>query len=181
MKMPLLLAVTTLLVASAARFVPAATLSASPNPVIAPAGQTEGATTLMWKTEGAEGFVRVSVGAGEETLLTDAGAIDGSLVVTAELGKTYVFKLYTVDKEKLLASPTVTVANQEAVPPPSTQLPPIVPAGPNVYPAYIYASPYTQPATTPAAHIKQRPASREAIGMAITAERFNRISNRRTM
>jgi hypothetical protein len=139
MKMPLLLAVTTLLVASAARFVPAATLSASPNPVIAPAGQTEGPTTLTWKTEGAEGFVRVSVGAGEETLLTDAGAIDGSLGVTAELGKTYVFKLYTNDKEKLLASVSVTVVPQEGIPPTPVQLPPIAPPGRDVYPAYIYA------------------------------------------
>ena len=122
MKKWLLLSVTLLLTASAARASAAPTLKANPNPVVVPAGQTQGATTLTWNTEGAEGYVWASVDGGEETQLTEAGAAEGSLEVTVELGKTYAFKLYTGDKENLVASVTVTVSVQQAVPPP-TQLP----------------------------------------------------------
>jgi len=52
MKINLLLSASLLLIASAARVSADLTLKANPNPVIVPAGQTQGKTTLTWNTEG---------------------------------------------------------------------------------------------------------------------------------
>ncbi len=113
------------------------TLSASPNPIVVPDGQTQATTTLTWNTEGPMGFIWVSVDESDDELLSDEGIAEGTLKVTAEVGKHYTFKLYTRDKEKLLASVNVAVTTKIAEPSPS--LPPIAPPKNNVYPAYIYA------------------------------------------
>lgn len=105
-------------------------LTASPNPITVPDGQTQGKTTLTWATEGPEGFLWVSIDGSEEELLTDAGAIEGSREVIVGVGKRYTINLYTHDKEKLLASVDLTVTNSPG---------PIAPPARNVYPAYIYA------------------------------------------
>ncbi len=111
-----------LLLASASRVNADPALKANPNPVILPAGQTQGPTTLTWNTEGAEGYVWVSIDGGEETQLNEEGIAQGTFRTTAELGKSYVFKLYTADKQ-LLASVTVTVVVEAAAPqpPPNAQ------------------------------------------------------------
>ena len=109
----MMLSAMVMIAASAAQASADPTLKANPNPVIVPAGQTQSTTTLTWNTEGAGGYVWLSVDGGEETQITSAGAAVGSLGATGEVGKSYVFKLYTVDK-RLLASVTVTVAAQQS-------------------------------------------------------------------
>lgn len=106
------------------------TINANPNPIVVPLGEAKGKATLTWTTEGPEGFLWVSTDGGEDEILTDAGSIEGSLEVTADLGRRYTIKLYTLDKEKLLASMELRVTTSPA---------PIAPPGKNVYPAYIYA------------------------------------------
>ncbi len=123
MKINLIVLVMLLLLAGAARVNADPVLRANPNPVVLPAGQTRGPTTLTWNTEGAEGFVWVSIDGGEETQLNEAGIAQGTFRTTTEIGKSYVFKLYNADKEQLLASVTVTVVVQQAAPqpPPNAQ------------------------------------------------------------
>ncbi len=118
MKIGLILSGSLFLTANAARVSADPTLKANPNPVIVPAGQTQGTTTLTWNTEGAEGYVWVSVDGGEESQLNEAGIAEGTLGATVEVGKSYAFKLYTADKEQLLASVTVSAAIQQAAPQP---------------------------------------------------------------
>lgn len=124
MKINLILSVLLLLTASAARVSAEPMLKANPNPVIVPAGQTRGATTLAWNTEGADGFIWVSVDGGADTQLHEAGGVERTLLATVEVGKSYAFKLYTADKA-LLASVTVTVVVQQATAQPSSSLRPV--------------------------------------------------------
>jgi hypothetical protein len=121
MKMKLILSGAFLLVASAARLSAQPTLRANPNPVILPAGQTQSTTTVTWNTGSEGGYIWLSVDGGEETQLTKAGAAAGTLGATGEIGKSYVFKLYTADRQQLLASVTVTVSGQ-----PAAAQPPVV-------------------------------------------------------
>ena len=118
MKINLIVLVMLLLVASAERVSADPALKANPNPVVLPAGQTRGPTTLTWNTEGAEGYVWVSVDGGEETQLNEAGIAQGTFRTTAEVGKNYTFKLYTADKQQLLSSVTVTVVVEPGPPQP---------------------------------------------------------------
>jgi len=137
MKIKLLISLTLLLTASVAHSRVDASLTVSPNPVIVRSDQIQGSTTLSWTNEEASGVICVSIDHEEEVKLKEVGA-EGTLEVTVELGKTYVYNLYSGDKERLLASVTVTVVQEKSEPPPS-QLPPIAPPSPDVYPAYIYA------------------------------------------
>src|SRR5262245_5597262 len=113
------------------------TLKATPNPAVVPAGQTQGTTTLTWSDAVGDGVIWVAVNGEAETKLSEA-KVEGSLEVTVDLGKTYVYSLYAGSREKLLASVAVTVAAQN-VEPARDEPPAIPPPGKDVYPAYIYA------------------------------------------
>ena len=123
MKMNLILSATFILVASTAQVSAQPTIRANPNPIVVPVGQTQSTTTLTWNTEGAAGYVWLSIDGGEDTQITRGGTAVGTLGASGELGKSYEFKLYTADKQQLLAS--VTVAGQQAAPQP----PPVTPSG----------------------------------------------------
>ena len=87
----------------------------SQNPVLIPAGQTSGTTTLTWDAGGDHPYAEVwqQIDGGEETFVVEQGK--GSRQMTIELGKTYVFKLS--DFGNLLASVTVTAKNEQPKPP----------------------------------------------------------------
>ena len=90
----------------------APTITANPNPVLVPAGQTNGETTIAWNTEGPGGFVWMSVDGGDQTAITAAPSAKGSLAIAVTLGKSYVFKLYNASKEQL-AEIKVTIAERK--------------------------------------------------------------------
>lgn len=93
----------------------AQTITASPNPVSVPAGQTEGKVTVVWNTEGLGGFVWMTVDGGDETQVA-AGVVKGSAEIIVALGKSYAFKLYDAGKERVLAAVEVKVVEQAAPP-----------------------------------------------------------------
>jgi len=126
MKLSLILSVSVLLATGATRANIDPTLSANPNPVKLPSDQKQGKTTLTWNTEGGNGFIWVSVDGGEETQLNEANDAAGTLEATVEVGKSYAFRLYTLDKEQLLAEVVVTVVTEQSPPankPPGGQSP----------------------------------------------------------
>jgi hypothetical protein len=84
-----------------------ATITASPNPVLA--SQGPGTTTVTWNTgDGSAGQVYVSVDGGPETLFT--GSASGSAAAPwIEAGKTFEFRLYAgTEHSKILAKTQVT-------------------------------------------------------------------------
>ena len=107
-----------LLVTLLARPIPsvlaALTITANPNPVIVPKGQTQGTATLTWDGGNdhpyAEAWVKVDNA--DETFVVESGK--GTRQVTIELGKTYLFKLS--DSNELLASVTVTAKQDSSAP-----------------------------------------------------------------
>src|SRR5689334_25190053 len=117
MKLSLILSVSVLLATGATHANVDPTLSANPNPVKVPSDQKQGKTTLTWNTEGGNGFIWVSVDGGEETQLNEANDAAGTLEATVEVGKSYAFRLYTLDKEQLLAEVVVTVVTDQSPPP----------------------------------------------------------------
>ncbi len=64
----------------------AQTLTASPNPVKVPAGQSQGTTTISWNTQGSSGFVWVSIDGAAETLVA-SDVVKGSIELSMALGK----------------------------------------------------------------------------------------------
>lgn len=89
----------------------AQTLAASPNPVIVPAGQSQGTTTITWNTQASSGFVWVSIDGAAETLVA-ADVVKGSIELSLGLGRTYELRLYSAGRERILASVKVTVIEQ---------------------------------------------------------------------
>ncbi len=89
----------------------APSITATPNPVHVPYGQTQAKTTIAWNTDGAGGFVWLSVDGGEESAVA-ADVAKGSLELSVTLGKTYEIKLYSAGKERVLASVKVSVIAQ---------------------------------------------------------------------
>jgi len=92
----------------------APTITADPNPVIIPKGQTQGTTTLTWDggTDHPYAELWVRVDATDETFIVESGK--GKREVQIELGKSYVFKVS--DANELLASVTVTAKQESAAP-----------------------------------------------------------------
>lgn len=86
----------------------APTITANPNPVNVAFGQTQGKTTINWNTEGAGGFIWMSVDGGDETQVA-ADVAKGSVEISVVLGKSYELRLYSAGKERILASVKVTV------------------------------------------------------------------------
>ncbi|BCM94457.1 hypothetical protein IAD21_06364 [Abditibacteriota bacterium] len=84
------------------------TITANPNPVIVPAGQSEGTTTVTWNAGPNYKTARVwlQVGQGEATLF--AGVSNGTLQTSIPLGQTETFKLISGDGVQTLASVEVT-------------------------------------------------------------------------
>lgn len=87
--------------------VAAATITANPNPVVILFPEKSGTTTIQWDAEASHPNAQVwlSIDGGNETVF-DAD-YHGAKSTTIQLGKTYVFKLYTANKS-LLDSVTVT-------------------------------------------------------------------------
>jgi hypothetical protein len=85
-------------------------IKATPNPALAPAGQTSGSTTLEWDGGDDHPYAEVwqQVGDADETFVLESGK--GTRQMTVEVGKTYIFKLS--DAGELLASVTVTAKNE---------------------------------------------------------------------
>ena len=111
------------LMLSMTKLAPAQTITASPNPVGVPIGQTEGKVTIVWNTEApAGGFVWMTVDGGSETQVA-AGVVKGSAEIIVALGKSYTFSLYNAGKERLLATVEVKVVAQAA--PPSAERGPL--------------------------------------------------------
>jgi hypothetical protein len=110
------------LLASAAHAAP--TITASPNPVTVPAGQTQGSTIITWDAEAnRDAEVWFKIDTAPETKFD--GSDKGSKAAVIALAKKYVFKLYKDDRgDKLLASVTVTANVASTTPPPSGGTPP---------------------------------------------------------
>jgi len=85
-------------------------ITAAPNPALAPAGQTSGTTTLSWDGGGDHPYAEVwqQVDNNDETFVVESGK--GTRQMTVEVGKTYTFKLS--DAGEILASVTVTAKNE---------------------------------------------------------------------
>ena len=88
--------------------VAAATITANPNPVVIVFPGKSGATTIQWDAEAEHPNAQVwlSVDGGSETVF-DAD-YHGAKTATIQLGKTYIFKLFTGNKSNLLDSVKVT-------------------------------------------------------------------------
>ena len=86
---------------------PAATIMASPNPVIT--GEGSGTTTITWNTgDGTTGQVYVSEDGAPETLFT-AGSTGSAPAPWIQAGKTFEFRLYAgTEHAKVLAKAQVT-------------------------------------------------------------------------
>ena len=86
---------------------PAATITASPNPVTT--GEGPGTTTITWNTaDGTAGQVYVSEDGGPETLFV-AGATGSAPAPWIQTGKTFEFRLYAgTEHAKVLAKTQVT-------------------------------------------------------------------------
>jgi hypothetical protein len=91
-------------------------ITATPNPVPAPAGQTSGTTTLVWDGGDDHPYAEVwqQIDNNDETFVVESGK--GTRQMTVEVGKTYIFRLS--DAGELLASVTVTAKNEPVPPPP---------------------------------------------------------------
>ena len=87
-------------------------ITAAPNPALAPAGQASGTTTLVWDGGGDHPYAEVwqQVDNNDETFVVESGK--GTRQMPIEVGKTYIFKLS--DAGELLASVTVTAKNEPA-------------------------------------------------------------------
>lgn len=110
----------------------APTITATPNPVIVPVGETEGTSLITWDAgaDRSDSRVWLQVDNGSEDIFAASGK--GSSEIKVVMGKTYVFKLYSGDGTQVLAS--VTVKAQ----PPNPALPPITRSATDLRPAYIY-------------------------------------------
>jgi hypothetical protein len=88
--------------------VPAATITASPNPVTT-TGEAPGTTTITWNTgDGTTGQVYVSADGAAETLFT-AGPTGSTPAPWIQSGKTFEFRLYAgTEHAKVLAKTQVT-------------------------------------------------------------------------
>jgi len=86
---------------------PAATITASPNPVTT--GEGSGTTTITWNTgDGTAGQVYVSEDGGSETLFT-AGSTGSTPAPWIRAGKTFEFRLYAgTEHTRVLAKTQVT-------------------------------------------------------------------------
>ncbi len=100
-----------LLTAAPALAVP--TITATPNPIVIPEGQTVGKTTLTWDAGPNYSTARVwlQIDKGPDSLF--AASARGSSDVTVTLGKPQTFKLYSGDGAQVLASITVTSQTYE--------------------------------------------------------------------
>jgi hypothetical protein len=110
----------------------APTITASPNPVIVPAGKTEGTSVITWDAgaDRSDSRVWLQVDNGKEDIFATSGK--GSSETKVVMGKTYVFKLYSGDGTQVLASISV----KAELPKPS--LAPINRSAPGTRPTYIY-------------------------------------------
>jgi hypothetical protein len=86
---------------------PAATITASPNPVTT--GEGPGTTAITWNTgDGATGQVYVSEDGGPERLFAD-GSTGSAPAAWIQAGKTFEFRLYAgTEHAKVLAKTQVT-------------------------------------------------------------------------
>jgi hypothetical protein len=98
----------TLVLLNAAFAIAAPTITANPNPVPILLTANSGTTTIQWDAEATHPNAQVwlSVDGGSDTLFD--GDYQGVRTSVIQLGKTYIFKLYTGNKSSLLDSVTVT-------------------------------------------------------------------------
>ncbi len=89
------------------------TITATPNPVIIPEGQTEGRTTITWDAGPNYATARVwsQTDKGDDSLF--AASSKGALEAPVTLGKPITFKLYSGDGAQVLASTTVTAQHAQ--------------------------------------------------------------------
>ena len=92
---------------AASQAAPAATITASPNPV--PISEGPGTTTITWNTgDGTTGQVYVSEDGAPETLFT-AGSTGSAPAPWIQAGKTFEFRLYAgTQHSKMLTKTQVT-------------------------------------------------------------------------
>lgn len=94
----------------------AQTLTATPQDILVPAGQTKGSAIITWDAAPKAKYAILwqQIDGGEETVV--AAKTNGEQSVIVKVGETCVFKLYNLGKSKLLASITVTAHQREAAP-----------------------------------------------------------------
>lgn len=104
------------------------TLTASPNPVLAPNGAAFGMTTLSWSAPSYAAVDLVLTVNGSQSLLRGAAASSGSVVIPIYVGNSYKLDLYRPgNRTEILATTTVTGKPGPIIT--ATPNPVVIPAG----------------------------------------------------